>query len=85
MFVPKKNKSRRLCVDYCQLNTVTVRGGYPILRTGECVGSVGEAMLFPILDASSEHRQIKMDEKNLHKTTVVAQNGLYKKKKPPPD
>jgi hypothetical protein len=32
IFVPKKDGTRRMCVDYCSLNEVTIKNKYPLPR-----------------------------------------------------
>jgi hypothetical protein len=32
IFVPKKDGTQRLCVDYCALNEVTIKNKYPLPR-----------------------------------------------------
>ena len=35
LFVPKKDSKLRLCVDYRQLNTITIKNHYPLLLISE--------------------------------------------------
>jgi hypothetical protein len=35
IFIPKKDGTQKLCVDYCALNEVTIKNKYPLLRIGD--------------------------------------------------
>lgn len=78
VFVPKRKGSLRVCVDYRRLNAGTVRDSFPILRMSECIDSLGKAKIMSTLDTTPGYWQIKVDEKDVDKTTFVAHNGLHK-------
>ena len=50
LFVPKKNRELRLCVDYRQLNTNTIKDKYPLPLISELYDRVSEAQWFTKLD-----------------------------------
>lgn len=52
-FVPKNDKSLRVCVDCRLLNSATLRDSYTIQRTAECIYSLVETMLLSTMAASS--------------------------------
>ena len=37
LFVKKKDKTLRLCIDYRQLNRITIKDRYPLLRIDDCL------------------------------------------------
>lgn len=55
VFVPKNNVTLRFCIDYRQLNNVTVRDSYRIPRMHECIDSLVEATLSFTIGASSRY------------------------------
>lgn len=50
LFVKKKNGSMRLCVDYRQLNKVTIKNKYPISRIGDLIDYLVGACMFSKID-----------------------------------
>ena len=53
VFVPKKDGTMRFCVDYRELNAVTVCDFYPLPRMDEYIDSLGDATVFTTLDCNS--------------------------------
>jgi hypothetical protein len=47
IFVPKKDGTQRLCVDYCALNEVTVKNKYPLPRIDDLFNQLHGAFVFP--------------------------------------
>jgi hypothetical protein len=46
IFVPKKDGSQRLCVDYCALNEVTIKNKYPLHRIDDLFDQIQGACVF---------------------------------------
>ena len=46
LFVKKKNGSMRLCMDYRQLNKVTVKNKYPLPRIDDLMDQLQGAPMF---------------------------------------
>jgi hypothetical protein len=69
IFVLKKDKTHRLCVDYRPLNVVTVKNKYALpyidLLFDELIG----AQVFLKIDLRSVYHQIKICEEDIPKTT----------------
>ncbi|BHF68548.1 hypothetical protein SprV_0301158400 [Sparganum proliferum] len=51
--VPKKDSSRRPCIDYRRLNAVTVRDSFPLPRLYDTIDALGQAVWFSTLDLKS--------------------------------
>ena len=51
VIVPKKDGTHSFCVDYRELNAVTVWDSYPSPRMDEYIDSLGDAKVFMTLDA----------------------------------
>eukprot|EP00253_Pinus_taeda_P035833 PITA_35833 len=57
LFVKNKYGTLRLCIDYRQLNKVTIKNTYPLLRIDDLFGQLkGEAMFLKINLRSGYHR-----------------------------
>ena len=50
LFVKKKDGTLRLCIDYKQLNKMTIKNKYPLPRINDLFDQVGEAKIFSKLD-----------------------------------
>ena len=50
LFVKNKYGTLRLCIDYRQLNTMTIKNNYPLPRINDLFNQVGGAKIFSKLD-----------------------------------
>jgi len=50
LLVKKKDDSMRLCVDYRQLNKVTIENRYPLTRIGDLIDQLAGAKMFSKID-----------------------------------
>ena len=50
LFVKKKDDTLRLCIDYRQLNKMTIKNKYPLPRINDLFDQVGGAKIFSNLD-----------------------------------
>ena len=75
--VRKKDNSIRLCVDYRQLNSVTVKSSFPLPRIDESLQTLGGAKYLSVLDLASGYHQVAMDENDIEKTAFVTPFGLF--------
>jgi hypothetical protein len=72
---PKRDGGMLFCVDYRKLNSLTKRDVYPLPRLDECIYSLGDAVVFPTLDANSGYWQVSMhpdDRDRLHSLVMSA-------------
>jgi hypothetical protein len=60
LFVEKKNKELRLCVDYQPLNTVTIKNKYPLPCIDILFDQLAGAQVFSKIDIRSSYHQIKI-------------------------
>ena len=68
LFVKKKDGSMRLCIDYRQLNKVTVRNKYPLPRIEDFFDQLQGATVFSKIDMRSGYHQLRIKESNVPKT-----------------
>jgi hypothetical protein len=77
IFVPKKDGTQRLCVDYRALNEVTVKNKYPLPRIDDLFNQLRGACVFFKIDLQSGYHQLKVRECNIPKAAFVLRYGLY--------
>jgi hypothetical protein len=77
IFVPKKNGTQRLCVDYRALNGVTIKNKYPLSRIDDLFNQLRGACVFSNIDLQSGYHQLKVRECDKMKTTFVLRYGMY--------
>ena len=77
LFVPKKNGSLRMCVDYRALNKATVRNRYPLPRIEELLDRLGDAKVFTKIDLRSGYHQIRVHPDDVPKTAFKTRYGHF--------
>jgi hypothetical protein len=77
IFVPKKDGTQRLCVDYRALNEVTVKNKYLLPRIDDLFDQLRGACVFFKIDLQSGYHQLKVRECDISKTAFVLRYGLY--------
>jgi hypothetical protein len=60
LFVEKKDKSMRMCVDYRSLNEVTIKNKYPLPRIDDIFDQLKGAKYFSKVDLRSGYHQLKI-------------------------
>ena len=73
----KKDGSQRLCVDYRQLNAVTVNDAFPLPRVDDSLAALSGSRWFSTLDLASGYWQVAMDAGTQEKAAFVTSSGLY--------
>jgi hypothetical protein len=77
LFVSKKDKGLRLCVDYRSLNAVTIKNKYPLPRIDILFDQLAGAQVFSKIDLCSGYHQIKICEEDIPKMAFSMRYGLY--------
>jgi hypothetical protein len=77
IFVPKKDGTQRLCVDYRALNEVTIKNKYPLPRIDDLFDQLRGACVFSKIDLQSRYHQLKVRECDIPKTPFVSRYGIY--------
>ncbi|QRW25030.1 Retrotransposable element Tf2 protein [Rhizoctonia solani] len=77
MFVPKKDGSRRLVVDYQRLNNRTKKNVYPLPRPDDLMAQLCGAKIFTKLDLRWGYNNVRVKEGDEWKTAFQTKYGLY--------
>lgn len=67
----------KLCIDYRQLNKVTIRNKYPLLRIDDLFGQLKGVSIFLKIDLGSSYYQFKVKESDVSKTAFGTCYGQY--------
>ncbi|KAJ4430359.1 hypothetical protein ANN_22575 [Periplaneta americana] len=82
LVVPKKldasgEKKWRICVDFRELNDVTIGDSYPLSNIQDILDKLGRARFFSALDCASGYLQIPIAEDDRMKTAFSTESGHY--------
>ena len=77
LFVKKKDGSFRMCIDYKQLNNVTVKNKYPLPRIDDLFDQLQGACTFSKIDLRSGYHQLKIRAADVPKTAFRTRYGHY--------
>ena len=84
VLVRKKNEKLRLCVDYRQLNDITVKDSFALPRLEEIFDCLHGARFFTTMDMKSGYHQIEVEESHKERTAfTVGTLGFFEYNKMP--
>ncbi|KAL0544506.1 hypothetical protein IC582_019622 [Cucumis melo] len=67
----------RLCIDYRELNKVTVKNKYPLPRIDDLFDKLQEAIVFSKIDLRSKYLQLRIKDSDVSKTAFRSRYGHY--------
>ena len=77
LVVKEKDGSSRLCVDYRQLNKLTIKNKYPLPRIDDLLDQLRGAAVFSKIDLRSGYHQILVKLEDVQKTAFRSRYGHY--------
>lgn len=77
VLVPKPDGSHRLCIDFRNINAVSMFDAYPMPQIDELLDHLGTANYITTLDLTKGYWQISLDLCSREKTVFATQTGLY--------
>jgi hypothetical protein len=75
--VEKKDGSKRLCVDYCALNVVTIKNKYPLPCIDVLFVQLRGAKIFSKIDLNLGYHQLRITKEDIEKTPFSTRYGHY--------
>ena len=77
VMIPKKDGSKRFCVDYRKLNAITQQDCFPMPRIDDILDRLGKSRYFTAIDLKSGYWQIKLSDDSIPKTAFSTPDGHY--------
>ncbi|GJU65589.1 putative reverse transcriptase domain-containing protein [Tanacetum coccineum] len=77
LFVKKKDRSFRMCIDYQELNKLTIKNRYPLPRIDDLFNQLQGSSVYPKIDLRSGYHQLRVRDEDIPKTAFRTRYGHY--------
>ena len=73
----KRGKTLRLCIDYRQLNGVTIKNRYPISKINDLLDQLRGARVYPKINLRAGYHQLRIRDTDIPKTAFRTRYGHF--------
>ena len=77
LFVKKKDGTIRLCIDYWELNKITIKNKYPLPRIDDLFDELSGATVFSNIDLRFGYHQLRIKNEDILKTAFRTRYSHY--------
>ncbi|GJW55495.1 putative reverse transcriptase domain-containing protein [Tanacetum coccineum] len=77
LFLKKKDGSFRMCIDYRELNKLTVKNHYPLPRIDDIFDQLQDSSVYSKIDLRSGYHQLRVKDEDIPKTAFRTRYGHY--------
>jgi hypothetical protein len=77
LFMKKKDGTLRLCINFRQLNNVTIKNKYPLPRIDGLFDQLKDAKIFSKIDLRARYHQVRINYEYISKTAFRTRYGHY--------
>ena len=77
LFMKKKDVTLRLCIDFKQLNKLTVKNTYPLQRIDDLFDQLKDAKIFLKIYLRLGYHQVRIKDEDISKTAFRTRYGHY--------
>ncbi|GKC25848.1 putative reverse transcriptase domain-containing protein [Tanacetum coccineum] len=77
LFVKNKDGSFRMCIDYRELNKLTIKNRYPLPRIDDLFDQLQSSSVYSKIDVRSGYHQLRVRDEDIPKTAFRTRYGHY--------
>jgi hypothetical protein len=77
LLVNKNDGTLRLCIDFKQLNKVTIKNKYPLSMIDDLFHQLKDVKIFSKIDLKSGYHQVRIKDEDIRNTNFIIRYGHY--------